>query len=178
MSSSLRFSEFCFTENISRNTHWSGFSLLDFLLSFQCKAQCKSGCLLHFSICEQERKEFQSSSKAAKLAPVSQAGATLLSLFPAAFRQSPAGFRAAWGSPHSTGVSSLAWPQCRVQRPKGAQSWVCSGCPSRPRAVPADVSCARASLLSLGPSRAVLAVAQGLPLPSVPRGRGTPQRLP
>lgn len=81
---------------------------------------------MHLSICEQEWKEFLSSSKAAELAPVYQPGATLLSLFPAVFQAEPCGVH-----------SRVAWA---VQCPKGAQSWVCSGCPWCPRAVPADVS--------------------------------------
>lgn len=138
MSSSLCFSKFCFTENISRSTHFSGFSLLlNFLLSFQCKAQYRSGCCLHFSICEQEWKEFQSSSEATELAPVYQPGAALLWLFPAVFQAEPGGgqsrwVRAGWGSAHGAGVSCLASPTAGCSVPGLLRAGCAKGVPVSP----------------------------------------------
>lgn len=141
LSSSLCFSKFCFTENICRNTPWSGFSLLlDFLLSFQCKAQCKSGCLLHVSICEQEWKELQSSSKAAKLAPVCQ---------PEPLSSPCSQLGALWGSeqggvhPPRTGGVCVAWPQSRSRVPRVLRAGCAVGVPGVPgqvcRRVPSSV---------------------------------------
>lgn len=145
MSSSLCFSKFCFTENISRSTHWSGFSLLlDFLLSFQCKAQRRSGSCLPFSICEQEWKEFQSSSKAAELSPVHQPGAALPWLFPAVFQAEPAGVqsrwvRAGWASAHRTGVSCLASPTAGCSVPGLLRAGCAEGVPVSPSQCPSAV---------------------------------------
>lgn len=110
-------------------------------------------------------------------------------------RQSPEVFRAGCVSAHRTGVSCLAWPQTRVQCPKGVPSWVSKGSPSWPRAVLSDVLSWTPSHSPLphccprSPGRAVCWRRHGQPgrvpepgagpaLGSVALGRGTQQHLP
>lgn len=164
LSSSLCFSRFRFTENISCSTHRSGFSLLDFLLAFQHKALRRSGCLLHFSICEQEWKEFKSSSKAAQVLSASQEQLSSPG-WQLSSRQSPVGF-----SPQHWGVLPGPTPGCRVPGVQGC----CAVALLVSQGTSAALSRSQCLSAALEPSRACAALALG----SLPCGWGSQQHFP
>lgn len=139
-----------------------------------------------FSICEQEWKEFQSSSKAAELSPVHQPGAALPWLFPAVFQAEPAGVqsrwvRAGWASAHRTGVSCLASPTAGCSVPGLLRAGCAEGVPVSPSQCPSAVPGAQQGVCGArGWAVWALCLVAGAPssaFPDCPLALATPQQV-